>query len=88
MSIESIQQTRIYNSRGEPQYVGVGDKVELLPEQLPGQGEDRLHLSAKEREFMVRFLDGEGPYEVAWIGQWPCGRISIYVNTSDRKSVV
>ncbi|MCX6759729.1 MAG: hypothetical protein NTW46_00060 [Candidatus Nealsonbacteria bacterium] len=53
--------------------VKAGDIVELLPLELS--------LNAKGWQFIREWL-GEGPYIISRIGQWPCGKIVIYLKTS------
>ena len=49
--------------------VNPGDTVELVPNPSAGI------------TFMKKWL-GEGPYTIAWIGQWPCGRCMLYLKTT------
>ena len=62
-----------------------GDTVDLL---LPSQRLELLTPEEKENdedyfvqrhyEFLRNWL-GEGPFEISWIGLWPCGRAMLYL---------
>ena len=59
------------------------DEVALKSGRVVKPG-DTVSLVAKPdsgREFMERFLDGQGPFVIFWIGRWPCGRHSLYFKT-------
>ena len=71
---------------------GNGGKIEVRPGNLVNllpthpdkpEGEDRRYLSHRHAEFLRTYLQehqlGDGPYLVAWIGLWPCGRFNLYV---------
>jgi|GEM_PF-3802740 hypothetical protein len=42
---------------------------------------DQVELVDKSDESMNRWL-GPGPYTIEWIGQWRCGRKSLYLKTT------
>jgi len=45
------------------------------------QGEDeeeKLYFAKRNFEELQRWL-GEGPFIISWIGEWPCGRVMLYL---------
>ncbi|MCX6765220.1 MAG: hypothetical protein NT148_01635 [Candidatus Nealsonbacteria bacterium] len=68
-----LNEARIYGNRT----VRAGDSVRMLPiKQKPKViGEENTYNC---RQFIKEWL-GEGPYVVSKIGQWPCGKIVIYL---------
>ena len=77
MSIEKQNEVYVSDGKGGKIVVRPGDKVTLLP---PKEGdEEEGYLSKKHHDFLQRFLDGPGHYEISWIGLWPCGRAMLYL---------
>jgi hypothetical protein len=65
--------------------IHVGDMVDLVPPdemyKHPDKNPDEeLHFNRRSFANERRWL-GEGPYTVAHIGRWPCGRLMVYVKT-------
>ena len=63
-----VEEANVHDGEGGFAIVQVGDQVELLN---------------PNDEFTGRFLSGPGPYTITRIGQWRCGRKSLYIRTRD-----
>ncbi len=70
MSLELLSVTRIYGNI----HVKPGDKVVLIPFILrwPGEIEETYF------DFLRGWL-GDGPFTISSIGQWPCGKVMLYL---------
>ncbi|MFC2143147.1 hypothetical protein ACFLQN_01990 [Candidatus Aenigmatarchaeota archaeon] len=79
-------ETLVSDGTGEHRPVRPGDAVCLLP---PPEGEyacdSEESRAQRHHASMVRFLGREGPYEISWIGRWPCGRHSLYLKMEGRE---
>ncbi len=64
-TITRVDEAFVHDGKGGSRLVRPGDPVELLD---PGN------------EFMLKWL-GPGPYIISWIGEWRCGRRSLYLKT-------
>ena len=62
----TVNEAHVQDGKGGYSVVHPGDQVELLDQ---------------NNEFMNRWL-GPGPYTIKWIGQWRCGRKSLYLITT------
>lgn len=78
MSIWKIDETKIGDGKGGWRVVRPGDTVKLLPLELREKIGDGYG-AQWHQDFMRRFLEGEGPYTISWIGRWPCGKPMIYL---------
>ena len=72
-------EARVQDGKGGTRLVRPGDQVDLLPILPNEQEEDDQHITQVHSEFMHRYLEGRGPFTISWIGQWPCGRIMLYL---------
>ncbi|HEY4483511.1 MAG TPA: hypothetical protein VI953_05045 [Candidatus Paceibacterota bacterium] len=71
--IRKLEEALLKDERGCVRVVPVGAFVDLKPD-------------ACNREWMrTTFLGQDGPYQISWIGQWPCGRVSIYLKLPGRE---
>ena len=76
-TITKIDSTKLPSGKNETRQIKAGDLVELLPA-------DGRAMTPAHHESLTKFL-GEGPYEISWIGKWPCGRTMLYFNIPDRE---
>ena len=85
MTIRRVDSTKIFDGDVGKKEIRAGDKVSILPAERRVQlGLDENDYWAKESvEDMKQFLGVEGPFEIAWIGRWPCGRCMLYFKTDD-----
>jgi hypothetical protein len=69
------------DGQGGKRMVKPGDTVGLSP---PPQtdGSNEAYYARENYEFLKRWL-GEGPFEVSWIGEWPCRRRMLYLKLQD-----
>ncbi len=87
MSISKVNSMNIYDDVCGHREIRAGDKVIILPIEHRVQfGIDEDDYWAEKRvESLNEFLEVEGPYLVAWIGLWPCGRHMLYFTIGDRE---
>ena len=78
MTIEKITATKLPCGENETRQVKAGDLVELLPA-------DEKPMTPAQHESLTNFLGEEGPYEISWIGKWPCGRKMLYFKIPGRE---
>jgi len=74
-----LPETTLPDAKGNPTIVRKGDKVDLKDIGSIVDDEEK-YFAEKDRDFHLNWL-GKGPYEISNIGQWPCGRVMIYVKT-------
>lgn len=67
---EVISAARVSDGKGGKKLVNPGNKVNLSRDST-GTINQLLHQ-----------LSGEGPYTISWIGQWPCGGVTLYLETT------
>ena len=91
MSISWIAKTDVQDGEGGWKKISVGDKVELLPPELPRSApynmENQSNEDSEEKtthfNFLLDWLGKSGPFTVARIGLWPCGGVNLYLNGAD-----
>jgi hypothetical protein len=77
-----LSETNLNNGNGGKRLVRPGDKVNLLPANLrEKEDEDDDYFIPKNIAFLLDWL-GKGPYEITGVGQWPCGKVVLYLKTS------
>jgi len=70
-----IPEAYVYDKR----LVRPGDEVKILPVNLRKQDEEHGDYFARQQyDFLHRWL-GDGPFTISWIGQYPCGRVMLYL---------
>ncbi|MEI7718306.1 MAG: hypothetical protein WCI72_00435 [archaeon] len=80
MTLTKVTRLSISDGLGNLVSVKRGDKVELLTaEERVAIGRDKDLESAKEEiDSTKEFLQATGPYEISWMGIWPCGTKMLY----------
>jgi len=77
--IIKLNEANIPDGAGDYVMVGPGRQVELLPPSKSDEmHEDGINLPPKLHENTLLQLQNNGPYTIAWIGRWPCGRIMLF----------
>lgn len=71
---QRISETQIRDGKGGMKVVRPGDKADLSKE-------------ADNLAFLRDWL-GEGPYTISWIGEWPCGRVMLYLTAAGGAGVL
>ena len=66
-NLTKLNEAPVQDGNGGTRLVGPGDQVDLLPEMDTDSARGWL---------------GQGPYTISWIGQWPCGKIMLYLKTT------
>lgn len=77
--LTGIPEITLPDRNGNPTRVHRGDRV-CLRDISSAVDEDERYFAEEDRDFHLQWL-GEGQYEVLSIGQWPCGRVMVYVKT-------
>lgn len=77
-----IDSTQINDGKGGLKEVRPGDRVEILPIEIPRYPSDTDGHRAREEnfQFLKRWL-GDGPYRIFRIGQWQFDSIMLYLGT-------
>lgn len=68
---EKVDKVPVSDGQGRTKMLGAGDQVRLKPDY---SADDSFG-----RRSMIDFLGGDGPFEIEWVGVWPCGRSMLYL---------
>lgn len=71
---ETLREVLVSDGRGGSVAVKKGNEVKLSPPTDTSDSSTQRHYESN-----LRFLEGEGPFTVSWIGKWPCGREVLYL---------
>ncbi|MFA6022700.1 MAG: hypothetical protein WC781_01280 [Candidatus Pacearchaeota archaeon] len=75
-----LNEVFVLDDEGKRRIVKAGDLVGLLPPHKESATYENF-MAQEHYDFLKNWLGGEGPFTISWIGQWPCGRIMLYLKT-------
>ncbi|MFZ2976024.1 MAG: hypothetical protein WA055_05365 [Candidatus Moraniibacteriota bacterium] len=71
-TITEVSEAQVHDGKGGFTIVKPGDQVILN--------------NYEESKALREFLGGTGPLTISWIGEWRCGRKSLYFDTKNGKT--
>lgn len=81
-----VEETTVYDRKNGKKTVRPSEEVAIMPADL------RVETDRDEEYFAQKSVDrlqshlGTGPYIIDHIGEWPCGRIMLYIATANGAS--
>lgn len=79
-----IQQTTVFGNR----FVRPGDEVALRrPDQYKPDPECGDYFARQQHALLREWLGGEGPFTIARMAQWACGRVMLYLNGQNGQEI-